>query len=530
MRFKPAIAGLYLLVVALFCDSAAAAHGQQWVLQLGYFANRGNALRLKRRLVDAGFEAFAIAMVDKDGQGYRVVSGNATHPAGLHDLRDLIETQTGVRGFATQTPFGNESAEEIFDQPAVRHRVAQASPNSGSGNPTIRISGYDAPLNRIPREKTDSVPGFTAAGFQIIPTIGLSLGYDDNITLAQSDKISSLFYMISPSIRAELPSDHSVLALIAKADFIKYQDSPLDDTNDWSLRGEWVWDISTRQDANIFAQFTDGADKRGEGRRQGNIGQIEYPLDKWKRWDLGGDWYYGAVGASGRLELKAGLTDLRYTNNREDINGFPGTRNFDRDNHFYGGAFYWRLAPKTAVLLEYLHTDINYALEDQLDSEEESWLAGITWDATARTSGTIKFGYLSKDFANPERGDYSGKTWAATVNWRPRSYSVFSLTTTRSSDEPYGFGDYVLRQDVTISWVHDWATRFGTIVDVGFGRDSYRPIDRKDDLFYWGVGLRYTFSTHFRFGASVTSYDRSSVVEQFDYEQWVYLLTLEASF
>ena len=67
-------------------------------------------------------------------------------------------------------------------------------------------------------------------------------------------------------------------------------------------------------------------------------------------------------------------------------------------------------------------------------------------------------------------------------------------------------------------------------MDIGLGQDEYKPTDRKDDFFHWGVGARYTFNQHFRFGASVTSYDRSSGIGQFDYTQMVYMLTLEATF
>ena len=50
---------------------------------------------------------------------------------------------------------------------------------------------------------------------QIIPTIGLSIGYDDNITQSNMFEQESFFYIIAPAIRVELPSDHSVLALTA---------------------------------------------------------------------------------------------------------------------------------------------------------------------------------------------------------------------------------------------------------------------------------------------------------------------------
>ena len=90
--------------------------------------------------------------------------------------------------------------------------------------------------------------------------------------------------------------------------------------------------------------------------------------------------------------------------------------------------------------------------------------------------------------------------------------------------------DAGLRQDITLSWLHDWATRFGTNVDIGYGEDEYRPDGRKDEIWYWGVGARYAFNPHLRLGFSITGYDRTSDEPEFDYQRMVYLLTLEASF
>jgi hypothetical protein len=96
--------------------------------------------------------------------------------------------------------------------------------------------------------------------------------------------------------------------------------------------------------------------------------------------------------------------------------------------------------------------------------------------------------------------------------------------------EADGGGDYVLRRDLSLAWVHVWATRFSTAVDIGFGDDEYGGVHRTDDYFYWGVGATYTFSSHFRFGASVNSYDRDSSVRRYDYDNMVYMLSLEVTY
>ena len=551
--FKVFIKGVHLTVLAkvvarasktfmavsislLLCSSVQATiasdnNEHSWVLQLGYFASLENASTFKQSLSDAGFEVQVVSTGLPGDQRFRVISGQAAQEVGLEDLREAIENRTGNLGIIRPSPFASVKAENVFDEPKLKYLVAQAVSVPSAGSSVSRSSGYDPMLNRSPQEETESSIGFTAAGMQIVPTLGLSIGYDDNITASSTHQISSLFYQISPSVRVELPSDHTVLALIAALEMVRHQDSPIDDRDSWYVRGQWVWDISTRQNLNLFAEYGEGVDQRGQGRRQGDLGLISLELDQWERWDYGGNWDYGSVGSRGRLTLQLGATDLTYTNNRKGpVTGASATRALDRDWQYFGGTFYWRVAPKSSLLVDYKYTDINYKLSSGSDSSEQSWMFGATWDASARTSGEVKYGNLKKDFNDPAISSYNGPTWVASVNWRPRTYSVFTLTGTRNTQEPDGGGDYVLRQDISLSWVHDWATRFGTTVDVGFGQDEYRPTERKDDLFYWGLGARYTFNQHFRLGASVNSYDRSSDFAEYDYRQMMYMLTLEATY
>jgi hypothetical protein len=503
---------------------------KQWVLQLGIFANLQNALNYKDQLIEVGFEAETITTTEPGEQRYRVIAGFANDPEEFDQLRDALESKVGERGYVVQNPHLGETqvaeaSEEAFDQPRARYLLAQAGtaqPMGGESVGSAAERGYDTSMFRTPQEEIDSIPGFTAAGLQIIPTLGLSIGYDDNITRSNILEQSSFLYIISPAIRVELPSDHSILALTAGIDIWRYTDSKVDDREPWYVRGDWAWDISTRQDLNLFAQYSEGSDQRGTGSRQGDIGLIPFPLDDWKRVDYGGMWRYGAIGARGKLDLRAGGSNLDYTNNRDR------TYLFDRDWYYYGGTFYWRVAPKTSLLADLLYTDINYDDADS-SSKETSWMLGVTWEASARTSGTIRYGEQKKKFDNLETRDYNGPTWMASVSWRPRTYSVFTLTTTRNTQEPDGNAQYVVRQDISLAWTHEWATRFGTTVDIGYGEDDYRPDVRTDDIWYYGVSAHYLINPHFRLGAGWQGYNRSSDEREFEYTRNIYMLTLEVS-
>lgn len=526
-----------LLLTAITSVAAVRSTGpvdeRAWVLQLGYFSNLQNALDFKDRLLDLGFEAVAVPTGRPGQQSYRVIGGWADEPEGFDGLRNRLEDATGDRGYVLKNPYFGDTLEVVeetaeTDSDLIRRRtlLAQAAniqPAGGESVGSVADRGFDSSMLRTPQEEMDSMPGFTAGGMVIVPTLGLSVGYDDNITRSGILEQSSWFYIISPAIRVEIPSDRSILALTAGIDFYRYKDSETDDREPWYVRGDWGWDPSSRQDFNLFAQYGKGSDQRGTGSRQGDIGLLPIPLDDWKRLDFGGMWRYGAIGARGKLDLRAGASKIEYTNNRDR------TYLFDRDWYYYGGTFYWRVAPKTSLLADLLYTDINYDAADS-GSKETSWMLGVTWEASARTSGRISYGDQKKKFDNPDQRDYSGPVWAASVSWRPRTYSVFTLTTTRNTQEPDGNAQYVVRQDISLSWRHQWATRFSTVADIGYGEDDYRPDVRTDDIWYYGIGAFYAINQHFRLGASWQGYDRSSDESEFDYRRNIYMLTLEASF
>jgi len=511
------------------------AYGQTWVLQMGYFANLDNAQGMQQLLTEAGYEAVIYSTGLPGNQRYKVVTGEATDQGEIEQFADDVARRTGLRGIVKPNPIDDNrvsvvAADDPFEPLKPSMMLAQAETRNSGATP-MRDNAYDPMTNRTPYGEIDDMAGFNVGGVVIIPTIGASIGYDDNITRANTNEIGSSFYMISPAVRAELPTDHSVVGLTAAANWIWYSDSSQDDRDSWILSADWMWDISARQDLGLFANYTEDVDQRGTGRTQGDAGLIEQEPDAWKQFGYGGQWDYGAVGSRGRVSLLAGASDITYQNNRGDgTETVPGTTALDRDWWYWGGTFYWRVAPKTSLLANYQYTDMSYETASSSDSTIENYMLGVTWDATARTDGTIQYGVQKRNFEDPSQPDYDGPTWLASVNWRPRTYSLFTLSASRATQEPDGGGAYMLRQDVMLSWIHQWAERFGTNVDIGYGEDEYKPSSRTDDLIYWGVGANYTFNQHFRFGASITGYDRDSDINEYNYQRLVYLLTLEASF
>ncbi len=372
--------------------------------------------------------------------------------------------------------------------------------------------------------------GISIGQFKILPTIGLTYGHDDNVTFTNAETneaVSSNFYVVSPGIRLEAPSDRSIFSLTWAGEFGRYVDSERDDYETWNLRGAWDYDPTSRSSLGLFGDFSEGRDRRGEGRTQGDAGLGEFDPDEYELVSFGGYFDYGAVGARGRLAFEASHTEREYQNNRDR------TRFLDRQQDFLSGTAYLRIRPKTSLLVGISITDIDYDFtrpgRASLDSEETHLFVGVEWDATARTSGRVEYGWLEKEFDDPAIDPYDSDFWRIGIDWNPRTYSTFSLTASRETDESDGFGAYVLREDVTLSWNHSWTTRFSTTVQLGIGTDDHRPDFREDDFEYWGVSGRWQLSQRLQFGISYQDYWRDSSLDEYIYDRNVWLLTLEGS-
>jgi hypothetical protein len=113
--------------------------------------------------------------------------------------------------------------------------------------------------------------GLSVGQMKLLLTAGLTYGNDDNVTYVQGgNEISSDFTLFSPGVRLEAPTDKSLFSLSFEGESGRYGDSPIDDFDDWKLRGSWDYDPTSRTTVGAFAEILDGHDRRGEGRSQGD--------------------------------------------------------------------------------------------------------------------------------------------------------------------------------------------------------------------------------------------------------------------
>ena len=354
----------------------------------------------------------------------------------------------------------------------------------------------------------------------VYPTLAVSMLYDDNIFASNTDKKGSFGTIFSPSLRTELrPRGGHVLGLTYSGEIVRYSDSNADNFNVHQLRADGNLIFTTRARLEVDAHYVESVDRRGTTDRP-----VGTEPDKWDAKGASAKFTYGAPGARGRIEVEGGHRDLTYKTNR------AVTAPFDHETTYVGGAFHWRFMPKTTLLFQARHTNLDYDTGD-LSSQERLLTVGLTWEATAQTTGIFKVGHLRKEFDAPGRETFTGLSWEGTVRWAPRTYSIVELTTAQHTSESTGFGDYVLSRVAFANWAHTWTSRIQSAVRLGVRNDDYRGAgaDRDEDTATVGAGLQYQFRRWLRFEGRYDYVRRSSNIPGEEYNRNIFMFTVGAS-
>lgn len=381
--------------------------------------------------------------------------------------------------------------------------------------------------------------GIQVGPMRALPTLGVTLQRDSNVLRSADQEISSFVTVVSPGLKLEGSSGASRFVFSYEGEYGRYEaaDLPDSDYNDHRLAASVEVAATDRVRVTAGAQYVRGHDRRGEGAQQGQF--LSDELDEFR--STGGNVAvrYGAPGARGLLEFTAGASDLSYLTNRSY------TQFRDRSDQNYGATFGYRVGGRTSLLASVTQRNIEFdrtpAGGINLDSSERDLMVGVEFDATGTTTGRALIGRVEKDFDDPTLDDFSGVGWTVGMQFKPRTYSVFDLSTQRSAEESDDLinqvagASFSVRRMTTLAWTHGWTDQLKTGLDVGVGTVDYRLAQdseralRQDDLRAFGVSASYQFREWLSVGASYRNYDRGSNQRQLDYKQDVLLLSFEGT-
>lgn len=362
----------------------------------------------------------------------------------------------------------------------------------------------------------------------VTPTLDTRLEYTDNVLRTQDDDKDSMISVIKPRVQAWLENGLNTYSLAYTMIDYRYFDSSRDDYTDNQFNLDIYHAFNARNQANLYAEYFDAHEERGTGLSEGVAELLDEPVE-FERITLGGDYTLGSEQSRGRLLLAGKTHDIEYQNFREE------TQYRDYSNYGLGATFFWRIKGKTDLVAEIRYQETEYdkldpfSREGTLDSEEYNYLVGLAWDASAKTSGSVKVGAYDRTYDSNERSDSNGFSWEADVSYELRSYSIFTLTSKRFSEETNGLGDAVNAQRTTLGWSHNWNKRSSTNLTLGYLYEDYEGTEREDDEYEVSASYNYSMRRWLDLGAGYSYADRDSDIDLYDYSRSVVYITASVS-
>jgi hypothetical protein len=403
------------------------------------------------------------------------------------------------------------AAEERAIAPAVMPESAPSLQMSTDyAHPALGFGTY-MPMGQVESHAIRFEPVNVRAAVQA------GMGYDNNVALSSTNKIGSFFSTLAPAVMAGLEGATQRYYAVYRGNYGIYSSNAQDNFADHNMAliamNSWTARFGTRLSYDYLRSHT----PRGISTTVTGAG------DRWSNHAARATASYGADGAQGRVEGEIGYDSRRY---ETGVFGNAG----DYDRVLAGGSFAYRIAPKTRAVMQVNWADITHRGDPTLDNTEMRYAVGLTWQALAATTGTVRVGYITKDFSTPTRPDFSGPSFDVSVRWAPRLQSTIDATASRFLSETYEIGSsFNVNTVASVLWTHDWPRSLRTTVNYTRGQVRQEGLGRTDTYTTAAVRGSYALRRSLRLGAELRYDQRESDLVNVDYKRNIMLLTLEAA-
>lgn len=364
------------------------------------------------------------------------------------------------------------------------------------------------------------------SGVRLLPKLGTEAWHTDNRFRSESDEVSETGLRLRPELVLRYAPSIGTVKLGYRGEIDPIVE---DDYSDRTFFAGMDLRPLLRHRFELDARHRYGHDPLGLSRTENAPDPEALDLDEWEDNTLGGQYTFGAPEARINVSARGEVYDREYQTNRED-----GTRFLDYKSDSFGGGMTYRLSPKTQLVLDYEHLDIEYDIESAppLNSKTDRYLAGVRWQATAKTTGEILVGFFDRDFDSGTRADTDGVDWRARVIWVPGARSRLTLTTGRLLRESFFVvgEDFVNTQFYDLVWRQDWSERFWTDARVGLLDTDFEGTPRQDDTLRYGLTLNYELSRNVTVKAGLEMDDRDSSVNTSDFDRYELFQGFEFAF
>lgn len=369
----------------------------------------------------------------------------------------------------------------------MAQQTQQSPPPQAQTRPVITPPQEDVvreqPVSVLDRERPEyDAPGRRLGGFELDASLDLEATSTDNLfAAADGFEEDDIVYEVTPTAR--LASDWSRHALAFEGSYTSQTHDEFDseDAETWYVRGSGRLDIGDASSVSAAAR----AAHQVTPRTDPDAPDLNEPPTEYDRTDV----TVGAQHRFARVLVRGDVDWIEYD--------YEGLQNFrDNEESRVRGRVEIDVTPRLDLLLQASADQYEYANSPNLDSEGQTYLAGVALDGDLVT-GEISAGYFERDYDGPTIENFEGLAVAAAIEWYITRLTTITFTGRQDADDQVGatpqpfvtteFGarvDHELLRNLIIS-----------LAGLAGERD-YEDFDRQDEYTEFELGADWLLNPH----------------------------------
>jgi hypothetical protein len=354
--------------------------------------------------------------------------------------------------------------------------------------------------------------GFKAGPVTLHAGLQVKGSLDSNIYATPTGEVDDYISVLSPGILITMKTQRHKFDLGASSDTYYYSDN--DDENFTAVTYKSAYALTSTNgiEFSISDTYMTSEDPRPE---QNTPRRKEHYTN-----DIDGKVRYTFPAKKFAVEVFAKELHLQYDEDQDESS--------NRKDREIGLGIYYRVLPKTSLLIEYSNATKEYfdriASDDKNDSRSNFYRLGIKWDASARMNGSIKVGYEERRYSDL---DYDVNHTPAVdgniqykINKTTKIKAIvrFLLNETAYAGDPINFSKSYNydHQEVGIGINSKFMNRFTIDLNANISNDEYENFDggskstREDTIHNFTASFDYDFNKNISGGLSYTVKSKDS--------------------
>jgi hypothetical protein len=215
-----------------------------------------------------------------------------------------------------------------------------------------------------------------------------------------------------------------------------------------------------------------------------------------------------------------------------------------------GLTVFYKFWPKTSVLFQYIADIRNHPYDHSQDNVVQTPMVGLTWDATAKLSGTVKVGYSITSYSHSNVGgnnfaqgfNPNGLALSIQTVYKIARFTQMSLVAQRALlEDPNSRNDTYYNTGFLFTVSHLWhyfkVTSYmsASYYNNNFIYDNFNPgtteLKRRiDNIVYFGGGLSREITRYLKLRLDYVYYNRGSNFNSYTTNEHKVLIGVQSSF